>query len=47
MAEEDDTSPTSVRCQRSRHEFPSVPPPPLADQSILDQIIAATAVPVA
>ncbi len=27
--------------------FPSVPPPPLPDQSILDQIIAATAVPVA
>ena len=26
--------------------FPSVPPPPLPDQSILDQIIAATAVPV-
>jgi flavorubredoxin len=25
--------------------FPSVPPPPLPDQSILDQIIAATAVP--
>ena len=26
--------------------FPSVDPPPLPDQSILDQIIAATAVPV-
>ncbi len=27
--------------------FPSVEPPPLPDQSILDQIIAATAQPVA
>ena len=28
-------------------EFPSVVPPPLPDQSILDQIIAATALPTA
>ena len=28
-------------------EFPSVVPPPLPDQSILDEIIAATALPTA